>query len=359
MAQHLRFAIIGAGNGGLTMAGDLYFQGFEVSGLYDRFPEALAPIQKRGGIEFLGEVMAGFAPMSNVTTDLGQAVRGADVVVVVVPVYAHDWVAAHLAPHLADGQIVMLTPGYPFGSLLFRNALQAHGLRATVELCETNLILYSTRIVGPAQVGLQRVKKTLWISALPASRTAHVLAVLKPAIPQLEPLANILEVGFNVTNPLAHVPTVLLNLGTVERDDGSRHFDLHEWMTPGILRVKDAMDAERGAVLRALGLTFMTHGEILERMYPGVPLKVVPMQGPVLEGSRSIPPRYITEDVPMGLVPWAAMGRMLGVETPTVDTLIRLASLVKDTDFWKEGRTLERAGLAGKTPAQILAVVNG
>ncbi len=357
MARGPRFAIIGAGNGGLTMAGDLYFRGYEVSGLYDRFPEALAPVRERGGIEFLGEVMSGFAPMPKVTTDLGQAVRGADVVVVVVPAYAHDWVAAHLAPHLADGQIVMLTPGYPFGSLLFRSTLEAHGLRAAVDLCETNLILYATRIVGPAQVGLQRVKKTLWISGFPASRTEAVLAVLKPVIPQLEPLANILEVGFNVTNPLAHVPTVLLNLGTVERDDGSRQFDLHEWMTPGILRVKDAMDAERGGALRALGLTFMTHAEILERMYPGIPVKVVPMQGPVLEGSQSVPPRFLTEDVPMGLVPWASLGRGLGVATPTVDAMIHLASLVKGTDFWKEGRTLERAGLAGRTPAQILAAV--
>lgn len=311
------------------MAEDLYFHGFEVSGLYDRFPEALAPIQKRGGIEFLGEVMAGFAPMSNVTTDLGQAIRGADVVAVVVPVFAHDWVAAQLAPHLTDGQIVMLTPGYPFGTLIFRNALEANGLRAKVDLCETNLILYATRIVGPAQVGLQRIKKTLWISALPASRTAHVLAALKPAIPQLEPLSNVLEVGFNCTNPLGHVPTVLMNLGAVERLDGSEPFDLHDWMTPGILKIKDAMDAERGAVLRALGVRYMTHAEMLDRMYPGIPVRVVPMQGPVLEGSQSVPPR------------------------------IALAGMVKGTDFWKEGRTLERSRLAGKTPAQILAVVNG
>jgi opine dehydrogenase len=181
--------------------------------------------------------------MPNVTTDIARAVRGADVVVVVVPAFTHEWVAAHLAPHLVDGQIVLLTPGYPFGSVLFRNTLEVHGLTARVDVCETNLILHATRIVGPPQVGLQRAKKTLWISALPASRTAHVLAALKPTIPQLEPLGNILEIGFNVTNPPAHAPTVLLNLGTVEWDDGSQHFDLHEWMTPGIIRVKGAMDA--------------------------------------------------------------------------------------------------------------------
>lgn len=360
MAKKTRFAILGAGNGGLTMAGDLIFRGFEVSGLYDRYQEAIAPIQQRGGIEFMGDVMSGFAPITNATTNMVQAVRDANVVAVVVPAFAHEWIAEQLAPLLEDGQIVLLTPGYPGGTLLFRKTLEANGLKARVDLAETNLILYATRIVGPAQVGVQRVKKALWISALPASRNDDVLEVLKPAIPQLQPLANVLEVGFNCTNPLSHVTTVLLNLGRVEADNGSQHFDMHEWMTPGVLKVKDALDADRGAVVRAMGIRYFTHAEALDTAYGGVPpLKVVPMQGQVLEGSRSVPPRYITEDVPSGIVAWASMGRKLGVSTPTADTLIQLTNVVKGRDFWKEGRTVERLGLADKSMEEILALVTG
>ncbi len=360
MVKKTRFAILGAGNGGLTMAGDLIFHGFEVSGLYDRYQEAVAPIQQRGGIEFVGDVMSGLAPITNATTNLAQAVRDANVIAVVVPTFAHEWIAGQLAPLLEDGQIVLLTPGYPGGTLLFRKTLEASGLKARVDLAETNLILYATRIIGPAQVGVQRVKKALWISALPASRNDDVLETLKPAIPQLQPLANVLEVGFNCTNPLGHVTTVLLNLGRVEADDGSEHFDLHEWMTPGVLKVKDALDADRGAVARAMGIRYFTHAEALDAVYGGVPpLKVVPMQGEVLEGSRSVPPRYITEDVPMGIVAWASMGRKLGVSTPTADMLIHLANVVKGRDFWKEGRTVERLGLADRSMDEILALVTG
>ena len=344
MARKPRFSIVGAGNGGLTMAGDLVFHGFEVCGIYDRYPEAVAPIRQRGGIEFLGETMSGFAPIQNATTDIAAAVRGSDVVAVVVPAYAHEWVAQQLAPHLEEGQIILLTPGYPFGTLLFRKTLREHGLRVRVDLAETNLILYATRIVGPAQVGVQAKKKALWVAALPASRTGEVLEVLRPAIPELEPLDNVLEVGFNCTNPLSHVSTVLLNLGRVEQDDGSRQFDLHEWMTPGILQVKNAMDAERGAVVRAMGIRYFTHAEALARFYEGVKHTVVPMQGPVLEGSRAVPPRYITEDVPMGLVAWASMGRALGVQTPTVDALIHLAGVIKGTDYWKTCGEKSRGG---------------
>lgn len=354
-----RFAIIGAGNGGLTMAGDLVLHGFDVSGIYDRAPEAIHPVRDRGGVQFVGEAMSGFAPISNATTDMAQAVRGADVIAVVVPAFAHESVAADLAPHLVDGQIVLLTPGYPFGTLVFRRVLESTGLHAKVDLAETNLILYATRIVGPATVGMQAKKKALWIAALPASRSPHVLAVLKPAIPELQPLGNVLEVGFNCTNPLTHVTTVMLNVGRVEQDDGSQQFDMHEWMTPGVYKVKAAMDAEREAVVKAMGIRYFTHAEALANAYEGVKHTIVPMQGPVLEGSRAVPPRYITEDVPMGLVAWASMGRTLGVNTPTVDAMIHLAGLLRGTDYWKEGRTAERVGLSGKSAGEILSIVNG
>lgn len=356
--EKTRFAIIGAGNGGLSMAGDLVLKGFEVSGLYDRFPAAVTPVQQRGGIELLGDVLAGFAPIVNATTDIGTAVRGATVVVVVVPAFAHEWIAAQLASHLVDGQIVLLTPGYPGGALLFRKTLNENGLRARIDLAETNLILYATRIVGPAQVGIKAIKRTLWIAALPASRTPHVLDALRAAIPQLVPLRNVLEVGFNCTNPVSHVPAAVLNWGRMEQDDGSRHFDWHDWVTPGIQRTQAVLDAERGAVLRAMGVRYISAVEAAKASYDGQAWKVVPLQGAVPDSSRTIAPRFITEDVPMGLVAWASMGRKLGVETPTIDSLIHLANAIKGVNYWAEGRTVERLGMADKSPDEIRAMVD-
>ncbi|MBI4277327.1 MAG: NAD/NADP octopine/nopaline dehydrogenase family protein [Armatimonadetes bacterium] len=358
MAKNARFAILGAGNGGLSMAGDLVLHGFEVSGLYDRFQEAVAPVQQRGGIEMVGGWREGFAPIANATTDMAKAVAGAKIVVVVVPTFAHEWIATQLAPLLEDGQIVLLTPGYPFGTLLFRRTLQANGLKATVDLAETNLILYATRIVGPATVGIKQIKNILYFSALPATRAPDLLDVLRSAIPQLEPLANVLEVGFNCTNPLSHAPAVLLNVSRMEQDTGTQHFDFHQWITPGVARVKAAMDAERGAVVRAMGLHFIPAAEMSRRMYEGTELKLVPMVGPVLEGSKSVPPRYITEDVPMAMVAWSSMGQKLGVPTPSVDAMIHLANVMKETDFRAVGRTVEFAGLASKSMDEILNMVN-
>jgi opine dehydrogenase len=57
------------------------------------------------------------------------------------------------------------------------------------------------------------------------------------------------------------------------------------------------------------------------------------------------------------VVPMAALGRLAGVPTPTMDALIHLASLSLGIDFNQAGLTLEKLGIAGMTPAQLLRFV--
>jgi opine dehydrogenase len=43
----------------------------------------------------------------------------------------------------------------------------------------------------------------------------------------------------------------------------------------------------------------------------------------------------------------------MGVETPTMNAVIELANTLLGRDFWAEGRTLERLGLAGMAAEEI------
>ncbi|MBS3949163.1 MAG: NAD/NADP octopine/nopaline dehydrogenase family protein, partial [Peptococcaceae bacterium] len=67
--------------------------------------------------------------------------------------------------------------------------------------------------------------------------------------------------------------------------------------------------------------------------------------------------RYITEDVPMSLVPIASIGNHLGVPTPMIDSMIHLASVIHETDYWAEGRTVDTMGLAELSVKQIRQLV--
>jgi opine dehydrogenase len=55
--------------------------------------------------------------------------------------------------------------------------------------------------------------------------------------------------------------------------------------------------------------------------------------------------RYIQEDVPASLVPIASIGKMLGIETPIINSIITIASAINGCDYWAEGRTVERLGI--------------
>ncbi|MCK5567598.1 MAG: NAD/NADP octopine/nopaline dehydrogenase family protein, partial [Actinomycetia bacterium] len=57
--------------------------------------------------------------------------------------------------------------------------------------------------------------------------------------------------------------------------------------------------------------------------------------------------RYITEDVPMSLVPISEFGRHLDVSTPVMDSLIHIADSIFKKDFRKIGRNLASLGMEG------------
>jgi opine dehydrogenase len=67
--------------------------------------------------------------------------------------------------------------------------------------------------------------------------------------------------------------------------------------------------------------------------------------------------RYLLEDVPMSLVPMSSLGDLLDVPTPTIDSMIQLACVLNGTDYWKEGRTVDKLGLSGMSVEQIRSLV--
>ena len=90
------FAVLGASNGGQVIAAYLKLMGKRVT-LYDRFPQVLQPIRDRGGIQLEGLPQAGFARLDGVYDQVAPAVAGAQVIFVVLPAFAHAYVAGELA----------------------------------------------------------------------------------------------------------------------------------------------------------------------------------------------------------------------------------------------------------------------
>ena len=355
--QRSRFAVVGAGNAGQAIAGDLMARGHRVVALYDKFEDVIDPIRERGGVELVGPVASGFYPV-HATTQIQDGISEADVVIVVVPATAHAAVARDVARVAHAKQTVVVCPGYVGGALLFRRELHAGGLQALPMLAETTTMPFSSRLVGPGQVGIKGIKRVLHLAALPSSDTAEAVERLRPAFrPALIAAANVWEAGLNNPNPITHVPLTVMNWGQIEDRTFEKHFDYHTWITPGVARVSEALDQERVAVMRALGLTPVSH-EAFHAMSYDAPWHIVEAKGALPASSWTIPPRFVDEDVPCGLIPISSLGALLGVATPMTNALIRICSLMRNRDYWSEGRTDAALAIGGLAKEDLLRLVH-
>jgi opine dehydrogenase len=340
------YAVIGAGHGGKAMAAHLALLGCQVT-LYNRTPERVAAIKARGGIDLeSSEGPRGFGRLACVTSNMQEALVEADLVMVVVPSSAHVDIAKAAAPYLRDGQIVVLHPGRTLGAIEFDKTLRDHGCRADVTVAEAETFIYASRSDGPAQARIFRIKEAVPVAALPATRTGCVLDALLPAYPQYIDGISVLHTGLNNMGAVFHPALTLLNAGRIESTHGDYQFYI-DGVTPSVARVLEALDRERVTVAASLGLRGRTGLEWLKLAYnaDGADLNEAIHNQPGYYGIKApstLNHRYIFEDVPMSLVPIAALGQHFGVSVRGMDAIIRLACIVHRTDYWRRGRTLDK-----------------
>jgi len=353
------YCVVGAGNGGMAMAAHLGVMGFKVR-LYNRTDEHLTGVRWFGGIKLAGEV-SGFGPVELATSDLRKAIDGADVVMVVVPATAHRGIAEAMAGCAATGQLVVLNPGRTGGALEFRDALSRGGCRERPVIAEAQTFLYASRAVSRHEARIFKVKDEVALATLPSHWTPEALKALEPAFPQFTPGSNVLATSMENIGAVFHPAMTILNAGWIEGTRGGFEYYL-DGVTPAIERVLEAVDAERLAVARALGVRSVSAREWLYLSYgsSGASLYEAIKATWAYRGIKAptgIAHRYIWEDVPMSLVPISSLGRLLGVETATIDMVIEMGSLLHGKDYRAEGRTVERLGLAGYDVKMIHALV--
>jgi len=350
MNKPLRFAVIGAGNGGRAMAAHLALMGFEVA-LYNRTYAHIDIIGRRGGIDLESYEGGprGFANLALVTDTLGDAVKDADVIMIVLPSSAHSEIAQKVANHLKDRQTVILHPGRTLGAIEFDSIIRKNGCTADINLAEAETFIYASRTDGPAQARIFRIKEAVPLAALPSSRTQIVLDQIKTAYPQFIDGVNVLHTGLNNMGAIFHPALTILNAGWIEASHGDFQFYI-DGVTPSVARVLETLDRERVTVASALGIRARTAQEWLELAYnvSGETLheKIHNQTGYYgIKAPATLNHRYIFEDVPMSLVPIAALGERYGVSTAGINSIIRLACILHRTDYWRRGRTLQKLGV--------------
>jgi len=361
MAEKIEIAVLGAGHGGLAMAGHLAVKGFPVR-LYNRSKQRIWGVISTGGIEMVGEEVEGFGAVTLATTSIEDAIRDVPLIMVVVPAMAHRDIAEICAPHLKDGQIVVLHPGRTFGALEFKQVLARVGCTADVIIAETQTFIYASRVINPAQARIFGIKNSIPVASVRAHLIPKVLEILRIAYHQFVAGDNVFKTSFNNIGSIFHPAVCVLNAGWIE--DVSEFQFYHEGISPSVAKVLEEIDAERIAISESLGFQAMSARDWLYLAYNAAGTDLfqairanVGYKG--ITAPSHLRMRYLKEDVPMSLVPMASIGRKFGVETPTMDAVIQLASVLNKMDYWAEGRTVERLGISNLSVKELRLLAIG
>jgi opine dehydrogenase len=360
--RRLAVAILGAGNGGLALAGYFGQQGHRVT-LWNRSPARIAPIAMGGFVRLSlpgGTQVA--APVAKATSDLAAALADVQLVLIAIPASGHADLARACAPWLSDGQRVLLVPGRTGGALEFRRVLRAAGCRAHILLGETNTFPLAARHTGPAEAVIYGTKDEIQAAALPATQTANLVDSWRPLLPMLTAARSVLHTGLANVGAILHP---VISLGNAERIRRGESFDFYtDGATAQVASVLAAADAERLSVARAYGVRVLSvsawiacayghHGDTMLSAVAGNPAYLG------IKAPTTLNHRYLLEDVPTGLIPLLELGRAAGLALPTLRGLVDLAKRTLGGKAWQRARTLEVLGLGGRDSSRIRALVAG
>jgi opine dehydrogenase len=360
--KDLRFCVLGAGHGGLAMAGHLAMMGFRVN-MFNRGHKKIRSLIHRKSIKIEGEIQ-GIGTIEMVSSNIEECLQDVDILMVAVPANGHRFMAKACAPFLKENHIVILNPGRTGGTLEFLQTLKECGVSKFPFLAEAQTFIYTSRAIGPSHARIFSIKNSVPLASLPAYWIPGILKIINRAYPQFVPGDNIFKTSFDNIGSIFHPALTVLNAAWIEETHGD--FDYYiQGASESVCKVLERLDRERLDVAAALGIKAMSAQTWLYTAYSatGRDLYEAMHDNPGYVGIKApdrLHHRYLDEDVPMSLVPLASIAEMLHVQTPTIKFIIHLASIMRGKDYWKEGRTVDRLGIKGKSIKEIrLLAVSG
>ena len=353
----MKVAIIGAGNGGRAYAGYLANKGINVD-LVFRTISNLSSIYRNHSILCRGKIDK-ILKLHRVTKDYSLALRNAKVILIVLSASVHKEVAKAIAPFLEDEQIILLNPGRTWGAIEFQNVLKRINPNVNVYVGETQTLLFTSRKIEDFGVEIFEIKNRVQYCFYPEYLNSVVDSTIRYLFPQLYPVHDIRITSLNNIGMILHPVISILNAARIEK--GKKFYFYRDGVSKAVANVLKEVDYERLQIMDKLGIkaysilewAFHSYG-VLSDDYFEVFQNIEAYK--TILAPNTLNHRYLTEDLPTGLVAFFYLGNYLHVQTPTIGSLIQLASVILNRDFMKEGRTIENCNVPIEliTPPRLL-----
>lgn len=346
----MKIAILGAGNAGCAVAADLTIKGHEVTliktshSMHEENFDYLVANNGKMTLDEFGKIA--IANIHKVTRDISE-IHGNEIVVIYIQTGFHEQLIERVAAYFEDNQVLLINPGYLSTAYVLKH-------------CDKNIIVAEAessfidgRIIEPGlfRVGFRNVRNPIGI--YPKARRKEAIVKLDKMQENFTYLESVVEAALHNPNLIVHTVGSVMSIPRIEKSHGDfcMYHEAYTRDNPATWRILESLDKEKMDVLEKLGfprLHYVDACKFRNSLDEGIDAKEVFLDYAEMEtrakGPTKVDSRYISEDVPQGLVMLEALGKKLEIDTPIASALISIASSALGRDLRKEGRTLNTLG---------------
>lgn len=293
-----------------------------------------APLTAKGAVE------TEFQP--RIADSAAMLARENEVLIVALPGYGHKTVLDALAPHIGPHHQVIISSHASLGAVYLTQLLAERGIRVPVTAWGTTIC--TGRRQSGTEVQVNTVRSRVDLCTVPVERSDEALELCRDLFGDLfQPRDGLLAISLSNLNPQNHMGIALANITRMERGET---WSQGQNVTPAVGRLLEQLDLERLSIARALDLEVRT---IFEHFHLSFHVPVASIsemnqqmhaQGNGGTGPATADSRYVTEDVPYGLVLTAELGRLVGRPAVLHEAGIRIFSAMYGRDFEAENEIL-------------------
>lgn len=344
----MKISILGAGNAGCAVAADLTLKGHEVTliktshTMHDDNFEFLQNNNGKMTLNEFGETKT--AQIHKVTRDVAE-ISNAEIIVIYIQTNFHEQLIERIAPYLQDNQILLINPGYLSTAYVLK-----HCGEKNLIIAEAESSFIDGRIMEPGcfRVGFRNVRNPIGI--YPSARKDEAIQKLNQMNERFVYLDSVVEAAIHNPNLVVHTVGSVMSIPRIEKSRGDfcMYHEAYTRDNPATWKILEALDAEKMNVLEKLGFNRVSYVEACKyrnSLDDNMDAKEVFLNYAEMDtrakGPTKVDSRYISEDVPQGLVMLEALGKALSVPTPIVTALIEIAGAALGRNLRAEGRTLE------------------
>ncbi|WP_176084475.1 NAD/NADP-dependent octopine/nopaline dehydrogenase family protein [Martelella sp. HB161492] len=351
----MKIAILGAGSIAFGMAAFLASAGHEPvlwspSGTGCKTLGQGTDLVASGAVTFTGPVAA--------AKSCADALDGADLAIIAMPVNAHRMAIEALIPVIDPACPVIISSHASFAALYLSKCLKAAGKDNLIIAWGTTLLTGRRR--GETSVTVNTVRQKVDMATLPQSRAEEGLSLCTAIFgDRFVPRDGLMAIALSNLNPQNHLGIALLNLTRMEKGE---IWSQGEHVTPAVGAFIEALDRERLAIAEAFGLRTKTVQEHFSLSFH-VPLGSVSEMNQEMhaagrggQGPSTADSRYVFEDVPFGLHATAVLGRITGRPAVLHEAGIAIFSAAFERDLTADNDLLPALSLDSLDRAALEAL---